>query len=167
MVDRAIGVVGIALAIIAAVLPYLVPKAPPWATGLAFCIGVFLLGISLGLVAAGGRRRRLAPVRSASLRLHVYGDHRTPERLHAENVFRWFYLQQAVTGVGPAGHVQLASFSTLFLSFEPEVVITTLTVRSPDMHLPVYEVKDFNQRYAIIMFSDNVPAGTLEIAVAP
>jgi len=33
------------------------------------------------------------------------------------------------------------------------------------MHLPVYEVKEFNQRYAIIQFSDNVPAGTLEIEV--
>ncbi len=35
------------------------------------------------------------------------------------------------------------------------------------MQLPIYEVKEFNQRYAIIVFSDNVPAGTLEVTVSP
>jgi hypothetical protein len=29
-----------------------------------------------------------------------------------------------------------------------------------------YEVKEFNRRYAIIVFSDNVPAGTLEVIVS-
>ena len=56
--------------------------------------------------------------------------------------------------------------ATLFVSFEDVVVIHTLTDRSPDMQLPIYEVKEFNQRYAIIQFMDNVPAGTLEIEVS-
>lgn len=82
-----------------------------------------------------------------------------------ENIFRWFYLHMAVDGVAPQGNKRLATFSMLHVSFEDDVVIHTLRVRSPDMQLPQYEVKEFNQRYAIIVFSDNVPAGTLEIGV--
>jgi len=54
----------------------------------------------------------------------------------------------------------------LFVSFENDVVVSTIKVRSPDMQLPVYEIKEFNQRYAIIVFSDNVQAGTLEVIVS-
>jgi len=57
--------------------------------------------------------------------------------------------------------------ATLFVTFENDVVISTLNVRSPDMQLPPYEVKEFNQRFAVIVFSDNVPAGTLEVVVTP
>ena len=51
------------------------------------------------------------------------------------------------------------------MTFEDDVAVGTLNMRSPDMQLPVYEVKEFNQRYAIITFQDNVPAGTLELEV--
>jgi len=54
----------------------------------------------------------------------------------------------------------------LFVTFEDDVVIRTLVVQSPDMLLPIYEVKEFNQRYAIIHFAANVPAGTLEVMVS-
>jgi hypothetical protein len=32
-----------------------------------------------------------------------------------------------------------------------------------DIRLPAYEVKDFNNRFAIIVFAGEVPMGTLEI----
>lgn len=86
-----------------------------------------------------------------------------PDRLAADNIFRWFFFQAAFNSHGPQGAQRLATIATLFVTFENDLVIHTLTVRSPDMQLPVYEVKEFNQRYAIIVFSDNVPAGTLEI----
>ncbi|MBE7446262.1 MAG: hypothetical protein HS132_13815 [Planctomycetia bacterium] len=106
-------------------------------------------------------------VKAASLRLHVYGDHRTPERLTYENIFRWFYLQTAIDNVGPSGVTRIGSLVTLFVTFENDVVISTLNVRSPDIQLPLYEVKEFNQRYAVVVFSNNVPAGTLEVVVTP
>jgi hypothetical protein len=165
MIDRAIGIVGIALAIVTAALQYYFPKLPSWVPPTGFAIGIFLLGLSVGLLAAGGLRRKRAVVKVASLRLHVYGDHRTPERLASENIFRWFYLQTAINGVGPSGVTRIGALATLFVSFENDVVISTLNVRSPDIRLPLYEVKEFKQRYAIVAFSDNVPAGTLELVV--
>jgi sorbitol-specific phosphotransferase system component IIA len=74
-------------------------------------------------------------------------------------------LQSAVISVGTQGNQRLATFGTLFVTFEDDVTVGTLNVRSPDMQLPVYEVKEFNQRYAIITFHDNVPTGTLEVQV--
>ena len=118
------------------------------------------------MLAAGGWHGKRKVVPAALLKLHIYGDHRTPQRLTAENIFRWFYLQTAIDGVSPKGARRIGTLATLLVTFEEDVVIHTLSVRSPDMQLPVYEVKDSNQRYAIIVFSDNVPAGTLETSVS-
>lgn len=167
MIDRAIGLIGIALTFVTAVLQYYLPQLPSWAPPTGFAVGIFLLGLSVGLIAAGGLHRKRTVANVASLRLHVYGDHRTPERLASENIFRWFYLQTAIDGVGPSGTTRIGTLATLFVSFENDVVISTFKIRSPDMQLPVYEVKEFNQRYAIVVFSDNVPAGTLEVMVSP
>jgi hypothetical protein len=165
MIDRAIGIIGIALALLTLALQYYFPHLPAWAPRVGFGAGIFLFGVSMGLIAAGGLRRK-PPVRSsASLRLHIFGDHRAPNRLSFDNIFRWYYLQSTVINVGPQGNQRLATFGTLFVTFEDDVTVGTLTVRSPDVQLPLYEVKEFNQRYAIITFLDNVPAGTLEVEV--
>lgn len=165
MIDRALGIIGIALALLTGVGQHYFPQAPAWVTPVGFGVGIFLFGLSAGLLAAGGLRRKRAVLPRASLRLHIFGDHRTPNKLSQENIFRWFFLQMAVNGVTPQGNQRVATFSTLFVTFEEDVAINTLTVHSSDMQLPVYEVKEYNQRYAIIVFSDNVPAGTLDINV--
>jgi hypothetical protein len=167
LIDRAIGIFGIALAIATSVLQNYFPELPSWVPPAGFALAIFLFGLSIGLVAAGGLRRRRAICQKASLKLHVYGDHRTPERLSFENIFRWFYHQATFDGVGPAGTTRLAAVTTLVVSFEEDTAITTLKVRSPDMQLPLYEVKEFNQRFAVIVFGSTVPAGTLEIEVSP
>lgn len=167
MIDRVIGIIGIALGLITAALQYSFPKIPTWIPLTGFGIGILLIGLSVGLALAGGLRHKRPIVQTALLRLHIFGDHRTPERLAFENIFRWFYLQTTINSFGPSGVTPIGILATLFISFENDVVISTIKVRSPDMQLPVYEVKEFNQRYAIIVFSDNVPAGTLEVIVSP
>jgi len=170
MVDRAIGVAGIALAVIFGILQYYLPKIPAWLSASGIGVGVFLLGLSVGLVAVGGRKKPLAQmaVDRAKLRLHVYADHRVPDSLHAENIFRWYYLRQVLYTINITGEQASTCLSTtLFVSFEPEVRITSLKVRSPDIVLPPHEVKEFNQRFAIIVFGGQVGEGTLEFEVQP
>ena len=106
-------------------------------------------------------------VDKAVLRLHTYGDFRIPDRLAMENIYRWYYLVNIQVTPRPDGEDRKIIGSTLFVSFDPDVRSTTLSVRSPDMKLPIYEVKDFNQRFAIVTFSGEVPAGTLEVSVSP
>jgi hypothetical protein len=52
----------------------------------------------------------------------------------------------------------------LFVTFDNPVRVGTLEV-SADFKLPTYEVKEFNNRFAIIVFGDELPTGTLNIAV--
>jgi hypothetical protein len=125
---------------------------------------LLIVGISL-LVTAWAQRTPSAEDH-AQLTLRIYGDSRAPERITMINIWRWYYLPTGqvvyIDGV-PRNSVN----RVLFVTFQPEVKISTLTVNSPDMRLPAHEVKEFNQRYAIISFAADLPAGTLEIKVVP
>ena len=105
-------------------------------------------------------------VGTATLHLHTYGGGRTPDDIRSENIFRWYFLNTIVLTPGPNGNLQQGIASTtLFIVFEPDVEISTLRVASPNIQLPQYEVKEFNQRYAIIAFTGDVPDGTLTVTV--
>lgn len=91
----------------------------------------------------------------ANLLLEIHGDVLHPKVIKSENIFKWNYLINPPTDKS----------ATLFISFKTEVPITTLEISSPDIELPKYEVKEYNQKYAIICFSEALPTGTLEIKV--
>jgi hypothetical protein len=169
MLDRAIGIAGLAFTMIFWALPNFFPQVPSWVSSAGLVVGLLLLGVVAGLFFADRRNKRVRkPVDTALLRLHIYGDDRTPDRLEQENIFRWYYMQNFLTLQDAAGQFQRQLLATtLFVTFEPEVRILTLKVRSPDAKLPSHEVKEFNQRYAIIFFSGNIGVGTLEVTVCP
>ena len=169
MLDRAIGVAGLSLALLFGVLQYYLPQFPSWAAHTGILAGTFLLGMSASLFFV--HRSRVSskkPAKTAMLRLHVYSDQRVPEVLQSENVFRWYYLRQVIATIAQDG-TQTAVFptTTVFISFEPEVEVSMFRVRSPNLVLPAHEVKDFNQRFAIVAFGGQMAEGTLELAVQP
>jgi hypothetical protein len=103
----------------------------------------------------------------ASLRLHVYGDIRTPDRLAAANIWRWFYMHDVIVMMNQDGTKNREILtSKLFISFDHPVGVGTITVRA-DKPLALYEVKEFNNRFAIIAFHEAVPECNLEIDVTP
>jgi hypothetical protein len=169
MTDRALGIIGIALGLVAAFLQYFFPVLPPWLLLSGITLGVLLFGVALGMVISDRRQARLkAPVDRAVLRLRIFGDSRLPERVYYENIFRWYYLPGVIQMKDEHGNtVGSVAIVTLFVSFEPEVKISTLKVRALEGELPTHEVKDFNQRFAIIAFLGSAPVGTLEVAVEP
>jgi hypothetical protein len=169
MIDRSIGIAGLSLAILFGVLQYYVPQFPSWAAYSGVVVGSILLGASAALlIAHGNSKDARKPVKSALLRLHVYADQRVPEVLLAENIFRWYHLRQGIVTIAPETREQTNFLmSTLFVTFEPEVIISSLRVRSPNITLPAHEVKEFNQRYAIVAFAGALAEGTLEISVQP
>ena len=95
--------------------------------------------------------------------LHTYGDDRHPIRLAYENVWRWYTLRAIGTDKDTEGTNPLATI--LFISFEIPVSVGTLEISSPDMQLPLHETKEFNNRFAIIVFNGSIPQGTLRIEV--
>lgn len=166
MIDRGIGIAGIALSVIFGALQFFQPQIPTWVSISGIGVGLFMLGVSIGVIWSGRRNPKTAkPVDTAFLRLHIYRDHRTPDRLEAKNIFRWYYLSHIILGQTIDGKNEEIEIPTLFITFDPEVRITSLKVRSPDMELPRHEVKDFNQKYAIIVFSEKLKEGTLELEV--
>ena len=165
MFDRSIGIAGLSLALIFGILQYFLPELPRWASIAGILLGVLALGISIGLLVVGRGNRPKPLAKTAMLRLHSYGDHRAPDHLAGENLFRWYLLKNEVNIMDSTGQQNVVTTSILFLTFEPDVIPSTLYVRSPDMALPRYEVKDFNQRFAIVVFSGVVPVGTLELTV--
>jgi hypothetical protein len=103
----------------------------------------------------------------AALRLHIYGDTRLPDRLASTNVWRWFYLNDVLVMMKQDGAKdQKIVTSKLFISFDQPVSVGTMTVRS-DKPLSHYEVKEFNNRFAIIVFGDSLPECNVDIEVNP
>jgi hypothetical protein len=170
MLDRAIGIAGIALALIFGVVPFTEIKIPTWVSLSGAGLGILLIGLAAGLILGDQRKpdaTSAALADSAQLRLHIYADDRTPGRISFENIWRWYYLKTLMLGLDKdtGKELQRNVLATLFISFDTPVKVGTLEVSSPDMRLPIYEVKEFNNRYAIIVFRDNLPAGTLDVGV--
>jgi hypothetical protein len=101
--------------------------------------------------------------RSATLRLQIYGDTRFPTIVFQENMFRYLYLRNIIVVPDTNGVRHSIEIVNLFISFQNDVAIRTLEVSSPDIALPQYEVKEYNQRYAVISFAAALPMGILEI----
>jgi hypothetical protein len=53
----------------------------------------------------------------------------------------------------------------LYVNFDNPINAGTLEVKSPDIKLPIYEVKELTNRYAIIVFQDDLPRGEIHITV--
>ncbi len=170
MIDRALAIIGIALALIFGLAPYWVHRMPVWLSQAGAALGIFLIGLAAGLFASS-QRTNIGPPQSvlvdnAELRLHIYGDERQPTRIAATNIWRWYYLRNMFIEVDTkTGQQRRTTVPILFVTFDVPVRVGTFEVQSPDIRLPSYEAKEFNNRYAIITFYSDLSAGTLEIIV--
>lgn len=102
----------------------------------------------------------------ALLQLHCYADNRLPQRLNIENIWRWHRFVAKATVYSDEGVYELPGIEVFFINFDQPVKVGTFSVSSPDIQLPGHEVKEFNPRFAIIVFESIVPQGTLEFRVA-
>jgi hypothetical protein len=58
VIDRSIGIIGIALALLTGVVSHYFPNQPTWTAPLGYGAGIFLVGFSIGLLSAGGLRHK-------------------------------------------------------------------------------------------------------------
>ena len=97
------------------------------------------------------------------LTLLFHGNNRTPTAIKVENIFRWYALQ-SVAHSAKDGKITGRAW-TIFILFDIPVNPKGLSISSSIHNLPLHEVKDFGPRHAIIFFSADLPAGTLEFEV--
>ena len=99
----------------------------------------------------------------AELHLRYYGDGRPPTEVSQVGIWRWYSLRNSMIVMTPQG-TATGSLTNIFISFDKPVRAGTLEVKSVDYIIPKYEVKEFNNRFAIIAI-DETPAGILDISV--
>jgi hypothetical protein len=116
------------------------------------------------------RRQATTPqtelVDNADLRLLIHADDRTPTRVSDTNIWRWFWLRHIVSMRNDKGdEVGRHVTPILFIAFDKPVNVGTLEVESDGFRLPLHETKEFTNRFAIVVFSEDLPTGTLIVRV--
>jgi hypothetical protein len=79
MTDRALAIIGIALALFSWFMSFRIHTMPAWLSLGGGALGILLFGIGLGLSISGQRTNistQSALVDNAELRLHIYGNDR-------------------------------------------------------------------------------------------
>jgi hypothetical protein len=144
-------------------LPYWATIKEQWSWPLAASLAIVLFAATLTILRTLSGREEYSD--TARLSMQTYGDARAPRMMHHENVHRWYQLKNVLNATDPeTGQVHQSTVATtIFLAFDTPVLVHTLEVHSPDIRLPAHEVKEFNSRFAIIVFTGEVPMGTLEI----
>jgi hypothetical protein len=165
--DRALALIALAVTIVCGLSPYLWPSVPAWVAQAGLAIGLFVIGLAVGLIIGDRRNPRAELVDRAELVLHSYGDDRTPTRVSDNNIWRWYILRVAAVFIeAETGRTERRSLPTsLYVTFDQPVRVGTLTISADDFKLPLHEVKEFNNRFAIIVFDGELPTGTLRIRV--
>jgi hypothetical protein len=107
-------------------------------------------------------------VDTAELILEFYDNGSPPAALKYFNAWRWcFYpFGQSVREQQTGNVVAEQHVGVLVLSFDPLVMVSTLRVESKTT-IPIWEVKEFNPRFAVIAFLGKMPPCTITVHVRP
>lgn len=130
----------------------------------AFTIGM-AVGATIHWIATNIEKRRPSR-KTARLVMYVPADSSVPSMAENYNVWRWFWFTYMVRGISDDGSQRvLGEAPVLFINFDEPVAVTSLIIKSHDCVLPLYDIKEFKSRFAIIFFEHNFGPGTLEIEV--
>lgn len=131
--------------------------APLALVALASCI---LIVRAFFPVSDGFQRGRPA----ATLSLQMFAPPRFPDRVAAKNVWRWYFMQNEIRAMDPAGTQQtLGHLTTLFICFDQPIDIGSWRVLSADIPLPMHAMREFTNRFAILHFEGALAPGTLNV----
>ncbi len=95
--------------------------------------------------------------------LSFHGDQRHPEPVKKENIFRWYSFQYISKNIEDESVIGKSWLITIV--FDVPVIPCRLKVVCSSKDFPVYEVKDFSTRHAIIYISGEIPPSNVEFIV--
>jgi hypothetical protein len=178
MLDRGIGILGIALAIIFgawSLAPEGWPKMPTWVALLGVGVGVLLVGLATGLV-IGEQRKSVdqsePQVVETNLFLQFLDSHSVPVERNPRNISRWYalYTESIYVDTKDADGKSLGGFSvpprwTVFMMFKKPPIFRQMVATCRGSNNPKCDVATSNSAYAIITVVGDVTGATLDVSI--
>lgn len=137
-------------------------ESPAWMFAPMTCV---LLG-TLILVGHGINKKEAPPpalAESFELHLRFFGDNRPPLMISEKNVWRWYSLRNVFTVMTPDGKAQETAITNIFIAFDKPLWAGVARVSSNDYVVSRHEIKEFNQKFAIVTI-ETTPPGVLDIS---
>jgi hypothetical protein len=94
---------------------------------------------------------------AAELRLHIFDSDSPPRELSSSNISGWYFFRNKSNGI--------TATCTLLVVFDNPIIAKGLKSSFIDMKASDYEVKEFNSRFSVIVFTGDVRIGSLLISV--
>jgi hypothetical protein len=178
MLDRGIGILGLALAIIFgawSLAPEGWPKMSPWAALLGVGIGVSLVGLAIGLV-IGEQRKPNDPdgpqLVETNMFLQFSDSHSIPVEKNPRNIRNWYalYTESIYVDTKDAEGKSLGGFSVpprwaVFMLFEKPPIFRQMVAVCRGPNNPTCSVSTANTTYAVISIVGDVTGATLDVSL--
>jgi hypothetical protein len=175
VIDRAIGVLGIALALIFGLAPLTDFKLPIWLIYAGVGGGILLIGLAVGLIAGAQRKpsKATAPqIIETNLFLQFSDSHSVPVEKNPRNIQSWYalYTESIYVGAKDIGGRMVGGFSvpprwTIFIIFEKPPIFRQMVATCRGPNDPKCDVQTSNVTYAIITIIGDVTNATLDVSL--
>lgn len=178
MLDRAIGILGLALAIIFGVwslAPDGWPKLPSWAVLAGAGFGILLVGLGGGLL-FGGQSAPLDQGKPQLVETNLFlqfSDLRSvPVEKNPRNIGHWYalYTESIFVDTRDADGKSLGGFSvpprwSVFIMFEKPPIFRQMVATCRGPNNPTCSVATANSIYAIITIAGDVTGANLDVSI--
>jgi len=175
MLDTAIGIVGIALALIFGLASLADFKMPRWLTYAGVCIGILLIGIAIGLIIGQTRKPSDSDepqIIETNLFLQFSDAHSVPVEKNPRNIRNWYalYTESIYVDTKDKDGKSLGGFSVpprwaVFMMFEKAPVFRQLLATCLGPNTPKCDVQIANASYAIISIVGDMTNATLDVSL--
>jgi hypothetical protein len=178
MLDRAIGLLGIALALIFglwSLAPEGWPKMPTWGALIGMGIGVLLVGLATGLVIGEQRKgsdSNEPQLVETNLFLQFSDSHSVPVEKNPRNISNWYalYTESIHVDTKDAEGKSLGGFSVpprwaVFIMFEKPPIFRQMVAVCRGPNNPTCSVSTSNTTYVVISITGDVTGATLDVSI--
>jgi hypothetical protein len=179
MIDRAIGIAGLALAIIFgawSMAPEGWPKMPSWASLAGVIFGVLLIGIAVGMFVSdqNGAPPSLEPsIIESGLFLQFTDNTSIPVAKYIKNIKFWYalYIQSIIVDTKDKNGISLGGFSVpprwnVFIIFDKPPIIKQLLATCNGPNKPKCNVATANSAYAIVTIEGDVTDANIDVSLS-
>lgn len=177
MLDRYIGIAGLAIGILAFIAPYRWPNImPPIITTIGLYVAIALIGIAAGMFYnenfEHGKSRETT--HDVSIFFQFSDDHTIPKEIRQTNVLSWYalytesiYVEMTDDNKKPKGGFSVPPRWTIFLLFKKPATFRQMLAVCVGHESLKCAVQFSNDQYAIITAIGDVTRATLDISVIP